>query len=149
MDPVTAGGLVTAIGSMAAATKTIIETVKTARAKSKSPEVENTLSEALEQIFSLQSGMIDLQAKILALQEENSQLREKIRQEEKRADDRGQYQRKQIRNSVVMVREGEPNVYYCPACFESNKRVPLQKAPSVFQMLGSHKCPQCHAHFQL
>jgi hypothetical protein len=150
MDPTTAGGVVTAIGSMAATTKTIIETIKAARAKAKNAEVETTLSNALEQIFSLQAGMIDLQAKVLSLQEENSQYREKIRQEEERAKDRRQYQRKQVGSSVVLIREEEPDVYYCPACFESKKQaIPLQRQRPPFNYFGSHECPSCKSNYEI
>ncbi len=151
MDPITVGGVATVIGSMAATTKTVIEIVKTARTKAKNPEVEKSLSDALEQIFSLQSSMIDLQAKILSLQEENSQLREKIRQEEARAKDRGQYQRKKIGGAVVLIREEEPDTYYCPACFESRgQRILLQETPRTFRrMVGSHECPQCKADYPI
>lgn len=150
MDPVTVGGVVTVIGSMTTTTKTIMEIVKTARSKSKNPEVERSLSEALEQIFSLQAGMIDLQTKILNLQEENSQLRDKIRQEEERAKDREQYERKEIRGSVVLVRAEEPNNYYCQSCFQTKKRaILLQKMAGVFSIIGSHVCPGCKQHYAL
>ena len=148
INPVTAGGVAAAIGSMATATKTIIETVKAARSKSKSPEVEKSLSEALEQIFSLQTSMIDLQAKVLALQEENSQLRQKIRQEEEQAKKREEYQRKTVGGAVVYVREDEPNIHYCPACFESRKQpIPLQRVTSPLKIMGSRTCPQCNAYY--
>jgi hypothetical protein len=147
MDSVTAGGLATALGSMAATTKTIIETVKAARTKVKSPEIEKTLSEALEQIFSLQTGMLDLQAKILHLQEENSQLREKIRREEERAKDRGQYQRKKVGKAEVLVREGDSETFYCPTCFQvKGHYIPLTK---IDDNEYSHMCFTCHTPFPL
>jgi cell division protein FtsL len=147
MDPITAGGVAAVIGSMATTTKTVIEIVKTARTKVKNPEVEKSLSDALEQIFSLQTSMIDLQAKILSLQEENSELRGKIRQEEERAKKREQYKRKTVGGAVVYFREEEPDIHYCPACLESkNQGIPLQKVTSPLSIMGSRTCPQCHAY---
>src|SRR5215467_5351611 len=115
---------------MATTTKTILETIKSARSKSKNSEVEKSLSEALEQIFSLQTGMIDLQAKILALQEENSRLTKKVREEEERAADRERYEIRQLGQSTVVVDKQNPKTYLCATCFEAGEKTYLTALPS-------------------
>jgi hypothetical protein len=155
MDGSIAGDVLTTITGMAGATKAVAEAFKTLKARVKgNPEAERAVSDALDQILSLRTGMLDLQEKVLRLQQElassqseNVKLREEISREKKRTADSQQFQRKKVGYAVVMVRENEPDIFYCPSCLEqSGHAIPLQQ---IDRGEHSHMCFTCETVFSL
>jgi len=150
-----AGEILTTITGMAGATKAVAEAVKALKAKMKgNPEAERGLSDALDQVLSLRSGMLDLQEKVLNLQQElataqseNIKLREEISREKKRTADAQEFHRKKVGHAIVMIRQGEPDIPYCPTCLEtSGHAIPLQR---IDHGEHSHMCFTCETVFSL
>jgi predicted RNA-binding Zn-ribbon protein involved in translation (DUF1610 family) len=117
------------ITSFASATKTTIEAIRAALAKTKAN------SETLALVSELQSRLLQLQEIALSLHqekaqaiEENAQLRAEIRRNEEGAAERQKYQSKEVGCSRLLSREDQPGTYYCPTCFEVKKvAIPLQQ----------------------
>ena len=155
MDGAIAGEVLTTITGMAGATKAVAEVIKTLKAKVKgNAEAERALSDAFEQVLTLRTGMLDLQEKVLSLQQElaslqseNIKLREDISREKKRTAESQEFQRKKIGHAIVMIRQGEPDIPYCPTCLERNGHaIPLQR---IDHGEHSHMCWTCRTVFSL
>jgi TolA-binding protein len=155
MDGSITGEVLTTITGMAGATKAIAEAFKLLKTKVKgNQEAERAVSSALDQILSLRSDLLDLQEKALSLQQElsraqneNVKLREEIGREKKRTADLQQFHRKKVGHAVVMIREGEVDIFYCPSCLEkAGHAIPLQQ---IDHGEHSHMCFDCETVFSL
>ncbi len=104
--------------------------------------------------------LMELHDAFQALRDENSQLRDKnsrlrdeLRQRDVRASARDAYERKQIGNAVVLVREragGTDGPPCCPKCEdEHGEPLPLQGMAPAFRRIASHQCTSCNATFNL
>lgn len=159
--------VLSALGGAASTTKTILDTIRAAKASIKNGDMQARLESALAEGNALQTRLFEIQEKvaslnrtIIHLESENAQLtrketdlREEIRRKEEGASERQKYQRKAIGKSVVMVRDDEPQQYFCPTCFEKTggKGIPIQPYPPiVVQSIGfTHHCASCKTDFSL
>jgi hypothetical protein len=133
--------VLTTIAGVATATKTTIEAVRAALAKSKANQ------ETLALVADLQARILQLQEIAFRLHqekaqafEENAKLRADIRRKEEGATDRENYERRNVRNSAVVVRKDEPDSYLCATCFEAGRKVYLSKLPFTGV---KYRCPTC------
>jgi chromosome segregation ATPase len=155
MDAGIAAELLTTITGMAGATKAVAEAMKSVKSKVKgNAEAEQALSGAMDHVLTLQTRMIDLQATVLSLQQElaqaqheNANLREQIRSEEVRAEERKKYKLQKRRGDAsVLVREDQPDTSFCPTCFAKGHQIPLQPHPMRHHH-GSLFCSSCETTF--
>jgi len=154
MDPVT----LAAISAAAGATKSTVDALSSILSKAKGRDAEKAAREALLLVADLNTRLLALQEVTLRLHqekaqalEENAKLRAEIRQKEEGMTERQKYQRKMVKRSIVLVREDEPDYFYCPTCFETKKQtIPLQPHPmGRSSSFGSHFCSQCRTSFRL
>ena len=145
MDPIST------VAGVASAIKAVSEMVTGFRKKKKAdPETESLLSEIETRLFALQKEVLSLKEHEIRLLEENSQLRAKISSKEEGSLERQKYQRKKVGKATVMVRDDEPDTYYCPTCYANGKFIPIQVAPGGFAgVFGSHHCSTCNSFFPI
>lgn len=145
--------ILTTFTGLAGAAKATLEAVRAIHSKSKgNREAEKAAREALALADDLLARLLQLKDVALDLQEENRQIREELRRERERAAEGKKYRRKQTRSgAVVLAREDEPNVFFCPSCSEAKQIfVPLQRkgsSPTDFGVVVGHECPQCKARY--
>jgi len=110
----------TTISGLAGATKATLEAVQAIVTKTKgNKEAEKAAAEALGLVTDLQSRLFQLQEVAFRLQEENRQLREDILEKKERLAERERYQGQQMGHSLLLVREDQPSIFYCPTCLET------------------------------
>ena len=97
--------------------------------------------------------LMELHDAFQALREENSRLREELRQRDARARARGAYEQRRIGNAVVLVRanaDGTDGPPCCPKCRDDDgEPLPLQGLSSEFSVIASHQCTSCQGTFNL
>lgn len=141
--------ILTTITSSAAAVKSVVEAIKTARGKAKgNKEALAALLEAQELTLSLQTSLFEAKEQALALQEENRELRAQVRQHEERALDREKYELKTIGRDAAVTPKGAAQPLYCPNCFADGS---LRVLSSVDDDVDgpTHLCGACEALFNL
>lgn len=141
--------VLTTITSSAAAVKSVVEAIKTARGKAKgNAEAMAALLEAQELALSLQTTLFEAKEQALALQEENRELRAEIRQYKERALDREKYELKTIGRDAAVTPKGATQPLYCPNCFADGS---LRVLSSIDDdpMDPTHLCGTCEAVFNL
>ena len=110
-------------------------------------EARSKINGALDQISKLQDGLFQTQQNLLALQQENAELRASLQKHDAWAGKSSQYVlTATIGRAIVYKFSGEPSHYACPTCFESQKISPLQddKLPA-----GTFTCNACKAQFKV
>jgi hypothetical protein len=144
MDPMTT------IAGVAGAIKSIADLVGGLRGKKKAdPETEKVLLEIETRLVALKTEVLSLKEREIHLLEENARLRAKISSKEEGTLERQKYQRKQVGQATVMIRDDEPGVYYCATCYAKDKLIPLQAVPDLLQVMGSHSCSECHSYLSI
>ena len=97
--------------------------------------------------------LMELHDSFQALREENSRLRDELRQRDAKASARAAYEQRQIRNAVVLVRvgaDGTDGPPCCPKCRdEDGEPLPLQGLSKSFRSIASHHCTSCRGTFDL
>ena len=85
--------------------------------------------------------------------DDNSRLRDELRQREARASARGSYEQRQIGNAVVLVQtraDGPDGPPCCPKCRDDDgEPLPLQGLSREFRPIASHQCTSCKGTFNL
>ena len=151
------------IGSIAATSKTLAETIEKVRGKgAKAKEAHAILTEAQELAISVRSGILDLQEKVLQLREEKADLQDQIRVVVKKSEEltdklrakeswatkREGYERRLMGQSTVMVEKESPEILLCPTCFEAERLAFLTRLGWDAEPIGTHLCPICKATFR-
>ncbi|HVT61027.1 MAG TPA: hypothetical protein VHR45_21875 [Thermoanaerobaculia bacterium] len=145
MDPET----LATITGLAGAAKASIEAIRAAlgtRGRGSGKPAKETLGlidDLQARILQLQEIALRLSRELAQAQEENTQLREQVRQKEERAADRERYEQRRVGQSVVVVAKENPEVYLCATCFEAGAKVYLTKLPRLARNVGTHSCPRC------
>ena len=97
--------------------------------------------------------LMELHDAFQALRDENSRLREKLRQLKARMSARESYEQRQIGNAVVLVRvraDGTDGPPCCPKCRDDEgEPLPLQGLSPEFGSIASHLCTSCKGTFNL
>jgi hypothetical protein len=139
-----------AVAGAAAAIKAVTEMVAGLRGGKNKPDSETAkvLLEIEARLLATKKEVLDLEQKTVQLEDENSQLRAKIRSHEERAADRQHYKHMKAGAAgyIVVVDDRNPNIPNCSACCAKYDRlVPLHPMSRDFRALGSgtHFCPHC------
>jgi hypothetical protein len=108
--------------------------------KKPDPETEKVLLEIEARLLATKKEVLGLEQKMIQLEDENFQLRAKIRSHEERAAERQKYKpRKTASGATVMVRRDQPGISYCATCFAKDLFIPLQPVASVMERRwGTH-----------
>lgn len=130
------GTLTTAANSV----KAVVEAIKAALDKAKGKEALAKLIDAQKLALSVQSSLIEAKEQALALQEENRQLRVQLRQYEKAAQVRENYEHRKVGDTAVVVGKDDPETYLCATCFDQGFNAYL--IPGNY-FGGTHLCPIC------
>ena len=105
--------------------------------------------ETQDTLVTLKSQLLDLREAVLQLQEENGQLRAKLREQHRGTDKSKNFERRKIGQGWVMVPIGEEEPYFCPTCLDAGRESTLQLHPMRGGGFGSHYCSQCKTSFSL
>jgi prophage DNA circulation protein len=149
-EAITAEQVLNTITAAASSMKSVVEAIKTARTKAKgNKEAMAALLEAQELALSLQASLFAAKEQAFALQEENRELRTKVRQYEERAIDQEKYEPRKVGQATVMVLKDSPDTFLCATCFANGKLSYLEPQSSVLTILGTHHCSGCGAYVTL
>ncbi len=128
-------GITEALSSLVTTSKRLLEVAKNIR----DAETKNLIAD-------LNLHIADFKMKVVALQEENAQLKAQLRQRDDVAELR---ENLEIRQQVYYFRTpiaGRADGPYCPRCFDTQNQLVLVTAFSgPFTVVGKFNCPNCKA----
>ena len=110
-------------------------------------EARSKINGALDQISKLQDGLFQTQQSLLALQQENSALRDTLEKHNAWVARSAQYSLTATAGKALVYQfSGTPVHFACPTCFESQRISPLQddKLPA-----GTFTCKACKSQFNV
>jgi len=153
VDPVT---LATITGVTGAA-KLALEIARDALLKGKGRGAERANQEALALVDSLNARLVELEKISLQLHaektqaiEENTRLRAEIREQEERAAERQRYKSQKVGASLLLVRDDDPEIFYCPTCAETKRfHISLQPHWTWGDNPSGYRCNSCETVFPL
>ncbi len=129
------------ISGAMSATKFAVDALRAYAATMVRNESAGKIAEALDHLLSLQSTLFDLRAQLAEIQQENFELRAKLRERSEWDEQSSIYGLVETKGGAVVYRTKEPPLRYaCPKCFGDRK---IQFLQDLKVYSGDYRCPDC------
>jgi rubredoxin len=131
----------TILTASASIVRTAVETLKTAYTARGQIASDKKVIDAFEQLGKIQDTLFELRHSLAALQDENHELKTKVREQNEWSAKAARYALTQSSGpNLAILCISDPQHWACPVCFEKKQIMVLQPWDPE---MGSYHCPDC------